>query len=412
MKRVQYLAGLAGLAPAAFGLGTAPAAHAATHTVVRAAPAAGAEKAVSLHHVLGHGYAAAAATGAVASSGASASSAASIPASYTGSSGASTTGDCTGSTPTSTAHGNLYEKFWYTTAPLRVCIGTVEGQMLYFKHIDKCMWGRIYHSGKLRFVLSRVCGTRSAGDALSATWRVKRYFPGPVKVCVKSTYDTVGACRSVLSREDNQFIEEARMKRVHYLAGMAGLAPAAFGLAMGPAAHAATQAAHGAARTATDQVFQAPRDLKTVSMFHVRAAAGPQATATSSSSGTSTTTSSPSYPATSPSANATGCDGTVAGKIPRYKNTRGHFWYTNSGCLGTVVASMLYNKDVYKCEAVSILSPDGTRLAPERGWCNSGTKGHWQGHTLAYHEYFPYPVYVCLFSTYRSKTPAKYCGIG
>ena len=186
MKRVHYLAGAAGLAPVAFGLATGPAAHAAGAAVP---PPWHEVKTVSLHHVLSP-----AATGNTAASSSASASSATAPGVLGISASVSTTRHCTGSIGTSASHDNLSEKFWYSPGG---CIGTVEGAMVYNKTVDKCMWGRIYHDGQLEFKLYRVCRTGSPGGVLHATWHVWRTFATPVEVCMKSTYDTVGACRTV-----------------------------------------------------------------------------------------------------------------------------------------------------------------------------------------------------------------------
>jgi len=186
MKRVRYLAGAAGLVPAAFGLAVAPAAHAA------AGPAgtdlAGQAKTVSLHHVLHPGPGADGA----ASPGSSAHSPAIAP-------GIGIAAGCKAHSDSlkSAIHNNLSLVYSYALAPDRACIGDVVGVMHYHAAIKKCEWGRIYQNGHLRQDLHQHCAYHRTGGSLSARWDVKRYFPTPVKVCVKSTYDTVGACKTV-----------------------------------------------------------------------------------------------------------------------------------------------------------------------------------------------------------------------
>ena len=179
------LAAAVGLAPAAFGLVTGPVAHAAEAVVPSPQHKV---KTVSLHHVQRL-----AAGGAVAASSSSVSSVG-VPGVPAFSPGVSPARHCTGSIGASATHNNLHEQFWYSPAG---CIGTVEGTMQYKAHVYKCIWSRIYHSGALKADLLRACATGSASDTLHATWHVWTSYSTPVKVCVKSTYDTVGACKTV-----------------------------------------------------------------------------------------------------------------------------------------------------------------------------------------------------------------------
>jgi hypothetical protein len=186
------------------------------------------------------------------------------------------------------------------------------------------------------------------------------------------------------------------MKRVHYLAGVVGLAPAAFGLAVGPAAHAA------------DKAVPAPQqDAKTVSLHHVLRPGAAAATATSSSSGVASVTSS-NYPAASPS--TTGCTTSLSANIAKYENLKGHFWFTDYGCLGTVKARMHYNKNISKCVAASVFSGSSPHLhLGGKTACGAGTKGHSLVFNLGFHRTFTPPFLVCLFSTYHQTTPWSKC---
>jgi hypothetical protein len=150
------------------------------------------------------------------------------------------------------------------------------------------------------------------------------------------------------------------MKRVRLVAGLAGMAPAALGMAAIPAAQA--------------------------------------------------------HASTSP--NATGCTGTIRGNIPANPNThlRGHFWYTQHGshwCIGTVDASMFYTKSVCKVESIEVLGGPGGHSLYNHRWANTcATPSVWRSFTVGVHRSFQNApdgqLAVCLNSTYGTKADCLY----
>jgi len=155
------------------------------------------------------------------------------------------------------------------------------------------------------------------------------------------------------------------LKRVRYLFGVAGLAPAVAGVVIPAAAQAGT--AH------------APR-VKTVSTHHT--------------------------------AVANGCQGQAGLSIPHRKNLKGEFWYFQTNphvlCIGSVRASMYYHVTVTKCEYVSIL-PAHESSGVQEQWCASGKGGQWLHQNKGFHRSFRAPVSVCLQSTYDYKVPPADC---
>jgi hypothetical protein len=99
------------------------------------------------------------------------------------------------------------------------------------------------------------------------------------------------------------------VKRVRYLAGVAGLAPMAIGMALPATGHAAAATTHSPARG------------KSVSMAHVR----------------------------SPLRPATGCTGNTAFNVPQSGDVKAHGWYADNYfdtyvCIGTVKESVYFTK--------------------------------------------------------------------
>jgi hypothetical protein len=176
------------------------------------------------------------------------------------------------------------------------------------------------------------------------------------------------------------------MKRVRYLAGAAGLAPAAFGLAVAPAAHAAgTDAGH----------------VKTVSLHHVLAHSARADAATSSSSSAQN----------SPGATTgAACNGNTYFRIPQRDDVRGHGWYANDAldvvtCIGTVVDRVYYAKNICKSVSlyVSTSKGGGGFFASTKSAC--GTAGHWKSVELGVHTKVGHTpglegVWVCAGSKY------------
>jgi hypothetical protein len=189
------------------------------------------------------------------------------------------------------------------------------------------------------------------------------------------------------------------MKRMLYLAGAAGLAPTAFGMAIAPGvAHAAT-ASDGATGHA-----------KTVSLHHI-ARNGVTATQATSSSTSSPVANSPASPA------AAGCKGDTEFTIPKKGNVKGHGWYKNNHlgtvtCIGTVEVSLHFTKGTTAnpfCKR-AILNMISEPLGPGGGITSStklcGTAGHSKVADFAVHTTFTHLpgsyVRVCAASTYNT----------
>jgi hypothetical protein len=149
---------------------------------------------------------------------------------------------------------------------------------------------------------------------------------------------------------------EFTMKRVHYLAGAAGLAPVALGLAVPTtAATAATTA-------------------------HVQAGAA----AASSSSATPPASSSVPPPAGSSVTPAFGnCTTSHYQTWPRNGKLRGHFWWAEAAnitpvegyCVGTAVLSVYFTKNI--CKSTTVHFSGGANITYRRTLTACGTKSHW-----------------------------------
>ena len=152
------------------------------------------------------------------------------------------------------------------------------------------------------------------------------------------------------------------MKKVRYLAGAAGLVPAALGLAALPAAaHAATSTSSTASTG------------KSVSLHHVRAAT-----------------------------QDTSCDGKTYETIPASGGTvRGHFWNTlgSSVCVGTIVMSMYFSHTHCK-NAHAFVTSNGFETEWSRTYQVCGTKGEWAHTSFGVHQWFPYGDLIYLASQY------------
>jgi hypothetical protein len=169
------------------------------------------------------------------------------------------------------------------------------------------------------------------------------------------------------------------MKRVQYLVGAAGLAPAAFGVAAWPAAPAAAGAPQAAAPHA-GVALRAGGQAKTVSLHHAGAV--------------------------TPDAS---CTGKTEVNMKAVGNLRGHFWYTYDAvdvngtfeagtCIGTIVASMHFNKDLCKTVSVRVSQAAASRF---KNIC--GTAGHWYHMSWGLHRNIPSrPISVCENSTFHS----------
>jgi hypothetical protein len=191
------------------------------------------------------------------------------------------------------------------------------------------------------------------------------------------------------------------MKRVHYLAGAVGLAPAAFGLVTGPAAHAADAPAHAADVAAASA--HAPRGVKTVSLHHIRRAAATAVAAASSSSSSG---------GTSPAITGGACGGNTLFRIPKLDNVKGHGWYRNGPvdsytCIGIVDVHLWFNKTMCKTADLSLHLGEGTsRTSGSQKVC--GTAGHGKSTSFSVQERWWHipgsPVDVCAWSTYGGKT--------
>ena len=155
------------------------------------------------------------------------------------------------------------------------------------------------------------------------------------------------------------------MKRIRYLAGAAGLAPAAVGMALAP----------GTAQAATSGVAG---PAKTVSLHHVLGSQAANAAAVSSgtsSGGVSGHASSANSPDTT-----AGCTGNTAFHLPRKGSISGHGWYANGPfdswtCVGTVDISMHFvHKGACKTAHLSL------RVQNRGG--SSPSQKHTYSHTL------------------------------
>ncbi len=182
------------------------------------------------------------------------------------------------------------------------------------------------------------------------------------------------------------------MKRARYLTGAIGMAPAAVALAMGPAAHAATVTGH--AKTAPG-----------------RADARRLATLTAESSASSSAQTSP--------GGLLNCNGTTGVKFPKNGTVRGHLWYENAPfdvatCIGTLVGSLYFNKNICKDVSVSVSS---TYFMPppyvdtyHAKIC--GTEGKWTGYDFDLHTWYPHSpveaIHVKIKSTYGASTNAVF----
>jgi hypothetical protein len=151
------------------------------------------------------------------------------------------------------------------------------------------------------------------------------------------------------------------MKKVRYLAGAAGLAPAVVGLALPTATYAA------AAPSATGQA-------KTVSLYHTGAVP------------------------------AAGCTGSTEFYVPKSGHVEGHGWYATGGgsvCIGTVVGKMYFTKSSF-CKYVH-LNINGTNMGSRKECTGSGSKSVWESSgTFAVHKWFHGHAKVCLWSTYQT----------
>jgi hypothetical protein len=124
------------------------------------------------------------------------------------------------------------------------------------------------------------------------------------------------------------------MRRVRYLAGAAGIAPVAFGLAAAPGLGHATEAQAGNSHA------------RSVSLHHV---IGSQAAVLTAALSSAKSTPGTSTPSNSPNLTGTGCKGTIArtvksGGQPGQLSQTLRFWWTrpagdNRICIGTVEGS-------------------------------------------------------------------------
>jgi hypothetical protein len=156
------------------------------------------------------------------------------------------------------------------------------------------------------------------------------------------------------------------MKRVVYLAGMAGLVPAAMGI-LTPAAH------HPVASKVTRP------GVKKVSLHH---------------------------------AIATDCIAGTPFSIPTEGNVQGHGWYTNhvtTDCIGTVYISLKFNKSFCKSAYLAISNGIGS-ITRNRKLC--GIVGSEQPTNFDVRSSWSTPVFVCGYSTYlpRSRATCKELG--
>jgi hypothetical protein len=185
------------------------------------------------------------------------------------------------------------------------------------------------------------------------------------------------------------------VKRMHYMAGAVGLAPAALGLAIAPAtAGAATPGQAGHA--------------KTVSLHHVLSTTVRTNMAAASSSSST---------AASPDTTG-GCTGNTYFRIPQSHDLKGHGWYANESlldqhtCIGTVDIWVHFNKTF--CKNVSL-----TAGVDEQWWSKThyvcGTAGHSTMTQFNVHQNFSHigiiqGVGVCVSSTYNRHGACKTVG--
>jgi hypothetical protein len=153
------------------------------------------------------------------------------------------------------------------------------------------------------------------------------------------------------------------LKKVHFWAGGAALAPAALGFALPTAAHAAT-----ASPTTGGSA-------KTVSLHHAKAVP------------------------------AVGCTGSNEFTIPTRGEYRGHGWRTGnagSACVGTVVVSLKFTKGTaskkFCKDAIASVSAVNLDYGKAHQVC--GTAGNWVHTSFSVHERFRVPFDVCASSTY------------
>jgi hypothetical protein len=160
---------------------------------------------------------------------------------------------------------------------------------------------------------------------------------------------------------------EARMKRVHLLAGAAALAPVALGMT----AQAAANAAVTSGRPATSAVPAGARDVKPVFLRH--SAATPDSSCVGDTEFTF-----------------------GAGHV------RGHGWYTRDGgktCLGTVVLSLYFGKSFCKYGGISVVGLTAGSYHQSAYYC--GAKGFWVPTDFGVHQYFAPLVSGQAWSTYE-----------
>jgi hypothetical protein len=187
------------------------------------------------------------------------------------------------------------------------------------------------------------------------------------------------------------------MKRVHYMAGTAGLVPAAIGMVAFPA----TATAGGTTS-----------HTKTVSLHHARTA--PLTTLAASSSPAPST--SKAAPGASPGVAAAGCTGADEFFLPKSGHIRGHGWFTAnrlpypSTCIGTVTVSLYFTKTFCKSTYVSVTDGAAARhnFGPHR-MC--GQANHWDHTNFGIHRWFVADDTVCAFSTYGGNHKACTYGL-
>lgn len=177
------------------------------------------------------------------------------------------------------------------------------------------------------------------------------------------------------------------MKRMHYMVGAIGLAPAAVGMAVTPAvASAATDAAGHA---------------KTVSLHHVLSTTVRTNMAAASSSSST---------AASPDTTA-GCTGNTWFRIPQNHDLKGYGWYANSTfdsytCIGTVDVLVHFNKTLCKdvtLEAFTSRAPTWSRTHHVCGSAGFSKLTPFSVHQKFLHvpHSHGHGVHVCVSSTYN-----------
>jgi hypothetical protein len=150
------------------------------------------------------------------------------------------------------------------------------------------------------------------------------------------------------------------MKKVHYLAGAAGLAPAALGFALPTATYAAA---------ASSAVSQA----KTVALHHTGVTP------------------------------AAGCTGTPEFFIPQSGHVKGHGFYATGGgsvCIGTVKGVMFFTKESF-CKYVH-LNINGINEGKAQACTGSGSINVWESANFKVHQWFRPNAKVCLWSDYQT----------